>query len=344
MELMALGAMALGLGLLAWLLRQPGTFDGLSRWQLWRGRLLAARREGHAAPPTRLRALRAALPSETDHAPLWPLAKPAPLRAPPRLLFVGDAAAGLPALLAAVVPEGPAQQALPGEEPFWRWWSLPTLTAIELCPPPPPEEPPQDLLWLHALRTLAQTQPERPLDGWVLCISTALLRADAKVAEPVMQLLARRLHESAALLEQPLPVHVLLTGLQDLPGYATVHDALPGPWRAQALGWCAPAFFAAPGWQEATATWQAALHGLRLSLLAQERPARERHDIHRFVDLLLGLGPGLDRLQRSLRLDRDARTPLRGLYLTAAAPQPAFVQDLFDRFLPHPAGRGADAA
>lgn len=338
-ELMGLCAVALGLGLLGWLLWQSGAFDGLSRWRLWHHRLLAARRQGHAAAPPSVRAMRAALPAETDHAPLWGWPPAPPPSAPPRLLFLGDASAALPALLATVAPDGPLQDALPGEEPFWRWWRLPALVAIELCPPPPPNEPPQDLLWLHALRTLAQTQPERPLDGLVLCISTALLRTDAKVAEPVMQLLARRVHETATLLEGPMPVQMLLTGLQDLPGYAAVRNALPAHALQQALGWCAPPASPQPRfWDEATDSWQSSLRGLRLSLMAQEHSASERHDIHRFVETLLALGARLDQLHTLLRLSEHPRLSLQGLYLTAAAPQAAFVQDVFARFLPASAG------
>lgn len=339
-ELLSLCMLALGLGLMAWLIWQPGTFEGLSRWRLWHHRLLAARRQGHAAAPPSVRAMRAALPAETDHAPLWSRPAPPTPSAPPRLLFLGDASAALPALLAAVAPDGPIQDALPGEEPFWRWWRLPALLAVELCPPPPPSQPPQDLLWLHALRTLARTQPQRPLDGLVLCISTTLLRTDPKVAEPVLRLLARRLHETTSLLDQQLPVHVLLTGLQDLPGYAAVCSALPAHLQRQALGWCGPPLSPQQAWQEATDSVQASLRGLRMSLMAQEHIARERHDIHRFFETLLALSAGLHQLHEFLPLAENSRATLQGVYLTAATPHAAFVQDVFSHFLP----MGASAA
>lgn len=336
LELVGAGIVAGGVGLLTWLLWQSDAFGSLARWRRWHSRLLLARRQGHAAPTPSVRAMRAAVPPETGHAPLWRM-QPRPhvhQPTPARLLFLGDAAAALPALLAAVAPQGPAQDARPGEDPFWRWWQLPRLIAIELCPPPPAEEAPQDLLWLHALRTLARTQPERPLDGLVLCISAALLRADPKVAEPVMRLLARRIRETAALLNQRLPVHVLLTGLQDLAGYATVRDALPEPLLTQALGWCAPPVPPLHPWKEASDTWQSSLNGLRLSLMARERTVRERHDIHRFFEALTAQGVALNPLAQTLGLDANVLTPLQGIYLTAAAPQAAFVHDVFDRFLP----------
>lgn len=336
LEWICLCAVASGIGLLGWWAWQPGALEGFSRWHLWRSRLLAARRRGHAAPPPSVRAMRAALPRATGGPASWPHRRPAadpPLAT--RLLFIGDASAGLPALLSAIAPRGPLQDAQPGEEPFWRWWRLPRLVAIELCPPPPPQEPPQDLLWLHALRTLAQTQPDRPLDGIVLCISTALLRADPKVAEPVASLLAQRVHETATLLNLHLPVHVLLTGLQDLPGYATVRAAVPAHLQTQALGWRAlPPPSSPHAWEDATATWQASLRGLRLALAMKERTARERHDIHRFVEALLALSPSLSRLHHSLALDGHSPVSLQGMYLTAGGPQSAFVTDLFDSFLP----------
>lgn len=327
-------AMALGAGLLGWLLRRQDVSLRVRRWRTWRAHLQAARRQGATTSASSLRILHAAMPRRGampgGRAPHSACHEPLP-----RFLFLGDASAALPALLAAIEPAGPSSVDLPLEdEPFWRWWRLPRLVAIELCPPPLPPEVPLDLLWLHGLRALTQTQPERPLAGLVLCASAALLRSDPEVAQPLMQLLARRIHETPAVLHQSLPVYLLLTGLQDLPGYATVRAALPEPLAGQALGWQAAPGQAESAWPEAAATWQTSLHGMRLALLAHERTALERHDIHRFVEAALALMPGLQRLQQTLNLEADPRLHWQGFYLTAAAPQSAFVHDLFDRFLP----------
>lgn len=332
-----LGAMGAGVALLCWLAWREGWLGALLRWRRWHGHLTAARRKGQTASAPSVRALRAAITAPAELESTWqPLPHPTH-QTLPRLLWVGDASSALPTLLAAVAPEGPVKEARAAdEEPFWRWWWLPHQLAIEVCPPAPPPEPQQDLLWLHALRTLAQTQPQRPLDGMVMCISAALLRAEPKVAETVMQLLARRAHESASLLSPRLPLYLLVTGLQDLPGYATVRAATPAAVLQQALGWCAPAEpTEAPtqAWQAAHATWQAALHAWRLGLMANSGQARERHDIHRFAQALLALAPGLHRLEQALNLQSGTGPRLQGLYFTASAPQPAFVDDLFERFL-----------
>lgn len=326
--------MALGVGLLVWLGRRQDVSLQLRRWRTWRAGLRAARQRGTPTSASSLRALRAAVPGQAAawrwRAPTHPGQEP-----PPRFLFMGDAAAALPALLSAIEPGGPEAIDHPmGEEPFWRWWRLPRMVAIELCPPPLPPEAPLDMLWLHALRALVQAQPERPLAGIVLCASAALLRSDPKVAQPLMHLLARRIHETPAGLHQSLPVHLLLTGLQDLPGYATVRAALPASMTNQALGWRAAPGQTTHAWRDAESTLRTSLHGLRLALLAQERTALERHDIHRFVEGVLALMPGLQRLQQALDLETDARLRWHGVYLSAAAPQPAFIHDLFDRFLP----------
>ncbi|MDA7418785.1 hypothetical protein PGB34_20620 [Xenophilus arseniciresistens] len=332
--LAGLGAMGAGIALLGWLAWREGWLGALIRWRRWHERLTAARRRGQTASAPSVRALRAAITTPADLETTWqPLPHP-PHHALPRLLWVGDAASALPALLSAVAPEGPVKEArVADEEPFWRWWWLPQQVAIEVCPPAPPPEAQQDLLWLHALRTLAQTQPQRPLEGMVLCISVALLRADPKVAETLMQLLARRAHESATLLSPRLPLYLLVTGLQDLPGYGTVRAATPAPVLQQAFGWRAPPEPVPQPWQAAHDTWQPALHAWRLGLMARSSQARERHDIHRFAEALLALTPGLHRLEQALALQAGTGPRLQGLYFTASAPQPAFLADLFERFL-----------
>lgn len=253
----------------------------------------------------------------------------------PRLLMLGDGSAGLAALLSTAAPDTPPHVPdTDGDAPFWRWWALPRMVLIEVRPPPAAPHRPHDTAWLSALRALACSSPQRPLDGLVLCASAALLGADPAVSGPTMQLLARRLHESAAALCMRLPVHVLVTGLQDLPGYARVRAALPDAVAAQAVGWRPAPGQPEPALHEVMLPIGAALHALRLGLLADAHDAQQRHDIHRFVEAMLALKAGMQRLHAALDLEGDPRTPLQGLYVTASGPQGAFVHDLFTHFLP----------
>lgn len=335
LEIASVGAALLVLAVLAWMGAGQGLAMRLRRWRTWRMRLRALYRQGHCATRSSLRSLHAAVPRSAS---TWrPLGTRRSRPTLARFLFVSDAAAVLPALLSAIEPKGPVHVNLPAdEEPFWRWWKLPHLIAIELCPPPLPPEPPKDILWLHAQRLLARTRAESPLDGIVLCVSPALLCAAAQVSLPLTQLLARRIHETPAALHQTLPLHLLVTGLQDLPGYATVRAALPARLLEQVFGWRAPPAHAPAQalWEQAALTWQNALHDLRLALLVQERSAGERHDIHRFVEAALALEPGLQRLHQTLMLEQTPRLLWQGIYFSAGAAQPAFIHDLFERFLP----------
>ena len=338
----ATGAGALLLGLLAW---REGAGIRFARWRSLRARLNEAHRHGLQPSPSSLHALRAAMPKR----PTLPAHAGADARAATRgaarLLFVGDTSASLPMLLATAAPAGPLAAPAPlDDEPFWRWWALPRLMAIEVRPPPLEPEPPNDMLWFSAMRTLARTRPRRPLDGIVLCASVPLLRADAIVADSVQQLLARRVHEIAVTLCLHLPVHVVVTGLQDLPGYASVRAALPAGMLAQAIGWRPAPGARASSLQHAFAPIEEALQSLRLGLLARQWDARACHDIHRFVEAVLALRPGLQRLHDTLRLDTSAGTSWQGLYLTASDPQGAFVADLFERFLPASTPLARDAA
>lgn len=332
----------------------------LARWRALRGRPTSAPEIRRALEKTARSAGRHLRP----HSPLNPHRHAdAPRTGPhglPRLLFLGDGSAGLSPLLATVQPAGPiaprgvqaprdaaASASTNGASPasdsdsFWRWWRLPALVAIEVCPPPVDDTLQPDIgQWFDALRVLARAQPQRPLDGIAVCVSVAALQADAAIATPLFQLLARGVHSAASGLRQQLPVYVLVTQLQTLPGYDAMRGALPPPAAAHALGWRpAPAApLSASAFDDALATIEHGLQRLRLGLLAQPRDGAARHGIHGFVEAALALRPGLRRLHDALRLQDGAAARWRGLYLTAADPDGAFVADLFQRFLPADGG------
>ena len=316
-----LTALALALLALAW---RDGGAIRFARWRALRRHLRAARRQ---APPANGPSVTAAI-QDADLPDL-------PMTDLPRFLMIGDGAVALSALLSSASNDSPsALLAADDPPPFWRGWTLPAIVAIEVRPPPADLVGPVDTNWLTALQALARMNPKRPLDGMVLCVSTALLRADATVADPVMQLAARRVHQTASALRMRLPIQLLVTGLQDLPGYDCVRAALPDALAAHALGWRPGPGQHQPSFDEITQPIGAALHALRLGLLATSRDIRQRHDIHRFVEAVIALEPGLRRLHATLKLEGDTRTPWQGLYLTASGPHGAFVHELFAHFIP----------
>lgn len=263
----------------------------------------------------------------------------------PWVLFAGDPTADLPGLLAAAHPAGPLPSPSAGDgDIFWRWWAMDHLAAIEVCPPPLAPALPQDSLWLRALRELARLRPRLPLDGVALCVSTAALQADPSVARPTFELLCRRVQDTVQGLRVRMPVYLIVTGLQRLPGYATVRAALPPEAIARTLGVRADP--RAPDPASASTLdllfdpLMLRLQALRLGLLPQMHEASARADVHAFVEAMRALEPGLTRLFEQMVQAENAsgRLPWHALCFTASGPDGAFVSELFGRWIPEDQG------
>jgi type VI protein secretion system component VasK len=280
------------------------------------------------------------------------------LRQPPRqrsapvpwLLFLGDAAANLPGLLAAAHAE---RLAPPGSEPFgeayWRWWCNGSMAAIELHPAALGEAattPHTRSLWLQALLALAERRDRLPLNGLVVCIAAGeLLRPGNETMKPLAARMRRLLDEAGDTLRLQLPVYLVVTGLEQLAGYAALRGALPPEVLAQAIGHRlaepAAANDVAAGRMDALFDPMAQrLHALRMALLREQPSASGRLAIHEFIEAMRALQPALRQVGDALfeSHGRGSRGPRwRGLYFTAAASGAAggaFVNDLFERFLP----------
>ena len=269
------------------------------------------------------------------HQPLYDL---------PWLLFLGDEDADLPALLRAARGDAASEPAPPaGEAPAsWRWHPLRAMVAIEASPlaAREPASPHERGLWLHAMLALADQRERLPLNGIVACISAAALLNDGPRLATDAQRLRQRIDEAAELLRLDLPVYLLVTGLDRLPGYAALRRALPAPVRAQALGHRLPDGATAADLSDAVFEPLASrLHALRMGLLRNEPEPSRRHAIHAFIEQLQALQPGLRIAAQQLfgHAPGPAHARWRGLYLVAASAmkdEALFVSDLFRRFLP----------
>ena len=269
----------------------------------------------------------------------------------PWFLFLGDAAANLPGLLAAahaerLAPSG-SEKAL--GEPYWRWWLTGSMAAIELHPTAVSElaaAPHMRGLWLQALLALAERRERLPLNGLVVCIAASeLLRTGTETMKPLADRMHRLLDEAGDTLRLQLPVYLVVTGLEQLAGYAALRGALPPEVLAQAIGhrlaWSPPAHDMAAARLDASFDPMARqLHALRMALLREQPSASGRLAIHEFVEAIRALQPALRQVADALfesrgRGSRGLRW--RGLYFTAAASGAAggaFVNDLFAHFLP----------
>jgi type VI secretion system protein ImpL len=268
----------------------------------------------------------------------------------PWFLFAGDAQAGLPSLLSTaraecVLPPG-------GEslgEPYWRWWLGRSMAAIALHPSAVGEAattPHARALWLHALLALAERRERIPLHGVVVCMAASALRdANGDHAKPLATRMRRMLDEAGDTLRLQMPVYLVVTGLERLPGYATLRGALPPEVLAQAIGHrmaapIAPGETAAARLDAVFGPFAQQLHALRMALLREQPGPTGRLAVHEFMEAVRALQPALRQVADVLfgPYARGSRNPRwRGLYFTAAASEAAggaFVNDLFERFLP----------
>jgi type IV/VI secretion system ImpK/VasF family protein len=267
----------------------------------------------------------------------------------PWLLFVGDSAMHVRSLLQAAtqVPHARAMTGSDASRP-WHWWLFRALVAIEPGAPivRAPDNPRDDgSAWAQALAILARERRKLPLDGVVMCIA-----ADHLLESPSAILAAlSRLHDMASeatrRLQLQLPLYVVVTGLETLPGYAAFRAALPAAARRRALGWRTPAALAdATRPARMDVHFSTVIERLRMvamAALAMRHDTRGRREVFAFLQALDGLQRGLQAFLGHL-LARDLVAERRlhwcGVYL-AAKPHADdaggdFVDDLFGRFLP----------
>jgi type VI secretion system protein ImpL len=267
----------------------------------------------------------------------------------PWMLFVGDSAADVRSLLqaAAVAPHARELSRANDTRP-WHWWVFRSLVAIE--PGPRLSHPhatigDNDAPWTKALALLAKERRKLPLDGMVICIAAQSLRESDAAVVAHADRLHRLADEATRRLQLQLPVYVVVTGLEALPGHATFHAALPASLFRRVLGW-RNAVVAADGVLDSRMEVQAEtvagrLSSTALAVLATERDLRKRREAFAFVQSLQGLQRGLhvflERLQAS-DAGSERRLHWQGLYMTGGsrndAPGGDFVDDLFSRFLP----------
>ena len=275
--------------------------------------------------------------------------RPQALYAGPWMLFLGDRASRVCDLLAAAsATKDSAPPCGDAADSFWRWWPMPQLVAIETDARLVDALPQDDNIastralmsaWYQALLTLAERRGALPLDGIALCVDAHSLLGRPEDVTDLAARLRARADDASHQLRMRLPTQVLVTGLDRLPGYATVRDALPEDVLAQAVGFRVPAGTLVVI-DEVLDELSARLRALRMTLLRQQTDATGRLAVHEFFAQWLALQAGLGTFLKRLFAPGGAPYRLRGraLYFVAApegqSRAPAFVAELFTRFFP----------
>jgi hypothetical protein len=273
-----------------------------------------------------------------------------PIYRVPWMLFIGDEAANVPGLLRAANEFSafpPPAQPDNDSSQVWRWWFFKSLIGIEMHPRIVCDNGARTDrgLWYQALNQLANSRDRLPVNGIAVCIAAPTLVVGGEELKAAGQRLRRLVDEALEHLQVDMPVYFLVTGLEQLPGYAAWRAALPAESFTQALGYRLPetAVISAATQQEAEGILQPILdrlHALRMSALRAQATADGRRGVYEFVEALRKASAGLrDFIASQLEDNPFQRTPRwRGLYFTGAGGGAqkggAFVGDLFTRFLP----------
>lgn len=210
---------------------------------------------------------------------------------------------------------------------FGRWWADPDGSVLVV---------PQGLFlpeeggtaaafaWRRLLGMLLRLRGQRPLDGVIWTIPLARLQDDAQVVADAIAL-RRRFGELLQRLGLSLPVHVLVTGLEELPGFQDLVAALPEEGRDRALGWSSP-FALDAGWQ---GYWlddalDQVVQGMQAAILEVGALKGElEEDLYRLPGQLDGLRGNLRVLLEAVfQGNAQGEAPkLRGLYFSSVQAQ-----------------------
>jgi len=166
----------------------------------------------------------------------------------PWVLLVGEEAAGKSALLAHSgldLPMGP-----PEEGQGCAWWFFDRGVVLDVAPDfvlDASGRGSDELRWRQLLLLLERNRAERPIDSIVLALpaqdlalpgertSDRLARAERKAA-----ILAAKLRETQTRLGLRVPVYLLVTGCERLPGFGAFFAELPERLRDEMFGWSSP--------------------------------------------------------------------------------------------------------
>lgn len=97
--------------------------------------------------------------------------------------------------------------------------------------------------WDALLQSLVHHRPDRPVDGIVVSIPAAVLWGRGARVDVLRQLgeaFYDRLRQAQSALALRLPVHVLVTGMEAVPGFGDFAEQLPERARSDVFGWSTP--------------------------------------------------------------------------------------------------------
>jgi type VI secretion system protein ImpL len=165
----------------------------------------------------------------------------------PWMLVLGERGAGKSSLLASVsVPlhhRAPSRVAeLKAEGMVWRFYRDGVLIDSDGLLATAASGSREAAKWQSSLESLDALRPERPLDGVLLCVSaTALRRTGRSSREALAAEAARQLEQLQAIIDFMLPVYVVVTRCDEIPGFAAFWRNFDPARHADLFGYSAEA-------------------------------------------------------------------------------------------------------
>ncbi|WP_433964484.1 type VI secretion system protein [Tunturiibacter gelidiferens] len=182
--------------------------------------------------------------------------------------------------------------------------------------------------WRRLLRLFVNNRPARPLDGIVLAIPASDLAGPAVLSPSELvergAIIQQRLKQITQTLSFQLPIYVVLTKCDAIPGFSEFTAELAPEELQQIFGWSRPqndsvAFHS--GWvDEAIDTMRISLERKQGQLFAINEADSGRGAMFFFPGALFGIAPGLRLLlERAMRGNAHTPAPLlRGIYCSGS--------------------------
>ena len=181
----------------------------------------------------------------------------------------------------------------------------------------------QNNLWQLLLKRIFHSRPARPANGIIVCISMRdIMDADVARREHIARTIRERLSEALQALRTHVPVFLVFTKCDVIPGFAQFFAQLPRVEREQMFGCPAGSGLSMDvgNLRKETAEMFQTLNAQIISKIHQERDMTARGEIFRFPQELAALAPNIeDFIAEALGPSRYHRPVMfRGFFFTSA--------------------------
>lgn len=272
----------------------------------------------------------------------------------PWYLLIGETASGKSAMLDRAgfsLPLGGPDDASPEEGSGCNWWLFDQGVVLDVAGDfllGPDGRSSNQRGWRQVLKLLRRHRPERPVDGFVLAIPCAdLLGGDRGLVSQKAGLICLKLREAQRQLGMALPVYVMVTGCERVPGFGGLFMEVDDKAHGEIAGWSSPYSLESPfrpEWvDEAFEAVEDSLRKTQLRIYGERLQIDEPDGVFLFPLEVQALREPLRALLAQVFRPSTFSEPLflRGIYLSgelaagaAGAGQPAralFVRDVFER-------------